>query len=134
MKDKEREILGKLNNFFLSDLLEESEYEYNRYDAENNHYIVEIKHRTNHYKNTMIEFDKFSYNLLYAEMNNKKFIYAVQMIDKIYVFNITSLMSKGYFFNWEWRLMPKQTEHKDKRLIKKLVGYINISKRVKEID
>ena len=133
MKDIEREILGKLNNFFLSDLLEESEYEYNRYDAENNHYIVEIKHRTNHYKNTMIEFDKFSYNLLYAEMNNKKFIYAVQMIDKIYVFNITSLMSKGYFFNWEWRVMPKQTEHSDKRLIKKLVGYINISQRVKEI-
>ena len=133
MKDIEREILGKLNNFFLSDLLEESEYEYNRYDAENNHYIVEIKHRTNHYKNTMIEFDKFSYNLLYAEMNNKKFIYAVQMIDKIYVFNITSLMLKDYSFNWEWRVMPKQTEHSDKRLIKKLVGYINISQRVKEI-
>ena len=87
MKKKERFILERLNRFFLSDVLEESKYEYNRYDAENNKYIVEIKHRDKFYKDTIIEFDKFSYNILYAKMTKKFFIYVVRINNKIYVFN-----------------------------------------------
>ena len=50
MKEKERKILNKLNTFFLTDELIEDQYEYNRYDAENTHYIVEIKHRESFYE------------------------------------------------------------------------------------
>ena len=133
MKEKERTILNKLNNFFLTDALVEDEYEYNRFDAANTSYIVEIKHRDKFYEDTMIEFDKFSYNLLYAQMVNKQFIYAVQMKNNIYVFNITKLVSSSYKFSWIWKSLPKQTEFADKKEIKKLVGYININESVKEI-
>jgi hypothetical protein len=134
MKENEIAILNKLNNFFLSDELVEDKYEYNRYDAENNYYIAEIKHRESFYQDTMIEFDKFSYNLLYAQMSKKQFIYVVKMLKKIYVFNITKLVSSGYKFKWRWKdNLPKQTEYADKRKIKKLVGYININESVKEI-
>ena len=134
MKEKERTILNKLNNFFLTDALVEDEYEYNRFDAANTSYIVEIKHRDKFYEDTMIEFDKFSYNLLYARMSKTQFIFVVKMDQKIYVFNITKLVSSGYKFKWIWKdNMPKQTEFADKRKIKKLVGYININESVKEI-
>ena len=133
MKDKERAILNKLNNFFLTDALVEDEYEYNRFDASNTSYIVEIKYRDKFYEDTIIEFDKFSYNLLYSKMANKDFIYAVKMLKKIYVFNITKLVKKGTAFNWTWKELVKQTEFADKRKIKKLVGYININESVKEI-
>ena len=133
MKNNEIPILNKLNNFFLSDVLVEDKYEYNRYDAENNYYIAEIKHRESFYQDTMIEFDKFSYNLLYAQMSKKQFIYVVKMKNKIYVFNITKLVSSGYKFKWIFKELKKQTEFADKRKIKKLVGYININESVKEI-
>ena len=133
MKEKERTILNKLNNFFLTDALVEDEYEYNRFDAANTSYIVEIKHRDKFYEDTMIEFDKFSYNLLYAQMSKKQFIYVVKMDQKIYVFNITKLVSSGYKFKWIFKELKKQTEFADKRKIKKLVGYININESVKEI-
>ena len=133
MKKKERFILERLNRFFLYDVLKESKYEYNRYDAENNKYIVEIKHRDKFYKDTIIEFDKFSYNILYAKMTKKFFIYAVRINNKIYVFNITKLVQEGYNFNWIFKDMPKQTEFANNKEIKKLVGYININKRIKEI-
>ena len=133
MKEKERAILNKLNNFFLTDELIEDKYEYNRFDAENVYYIVEIKYRDDFYKDTIIEFDKFSYNILYSQLVKKQFIYAVKMGRKIYVFNITKLVSSSYNFNWTWKDMPKQTEFADKKEIKKLVGYININESVKEI-
>ena len=133
MKEKEIPILNKLNNFFLTDVLVEDEYEYNRFDASNTYYIVEIKHRDKFYEDTMIEFDKFSYNLLYAQMSKKQFIYVVKMDQKIYVFNITKLVSSGYKFKWIFKELKKQTEFADKRKIKKLVGYININESVKEI-
>ena len=133
MKEKEIPILNKLNNFFLTDALVEDEYEYNRFDASNTYYIVEIKHRDKFYEDTMIEFDKFSYNLLYAQMSKKQFIYVVKMDQKIYVFNITKLVSSGYKFKWIFKELKKQTEFADKRKIKKLVGYININESVKEI-
>ena len=133
MKNKERFILDRLNRFFLSDVLKESEYEYNRYDAENNKYIVEIKHRDKFYKDTIIEFDKFSYNILYAKMTKKFFIYVVRINNKIYVFNITKLVQEGYNFNWIFKDMPKQTEFQNNKEIKKLVGYININKSIKDI-
>jgi hypothetical protein len=134
MKNKEREILNKLNNFFLVDVLVEDKYEYNRYDAENKYYIVEIKYRESFYEEVMIEFDKFSYNVLCSQLVKKQFIYAVKMKDEIYVFNITKLVSSGHKFKWIWKdNLPKQTEFADKRKIKKLVGYININQSVRTI-
>ena len=131
LKEEEEHILYTLNEYGVD--LELDAYKYNRFDAYNEHYIVEFKHRKSYYKDVLIEFDKFSYNLLYAEMNNKYFIYAVRMEYHIYIFNITKL-AKQYDFRWEWKEMPKQTEFGHKEKIKKLVGYININKSAKEYN
>ena len=131
LREEEEHILYTLNEYGVG--LELDTYKYNRFDAYNKHYIVEFKYRKSYYKDVLIEFDKFSYNFLYAETNNKHFIYAVRMEYHIYVFNITKLV-KHYDFKWEWKDMPKQTEFGDKEKIKKLVGYININKSVKEYN
>ena len=136
MKSKERNILNKLNDF-LSELYAhnfvEDNHKYSRYDAENEHYILEIKYRDTFYNDLLIEFDKYSYNLLYANMLKKQFIYAVQIEDRIYLFNITKLAESGYDFKWVWRDMPKQTEFADNRKMRKLVGFININESIREI-
>ena len=133
MKDKELYILYALNTEFPEADIKEDKFIYNRYDAYSKKTIIEIKDRNIFYENTMIEFDKFSYNLLYAQMSKKQFIYVVKMDQKIYVFNITKLVSSGYKFKWIFKELKKQTEFADKRKIKKLVGYININESVKEI-
>ena len=98
MKQNEKDILDSVNKEFNIEL-KWNDYEYNRFDAEDKNYIVEIKDRKKYYDNTMIEFDKYSYNLLYAEIIRKQFIYAVQMKNTIYVFNITKLVESEYNFN-----------------------------------
>ena len=129
MKAAEKEILDKINlECNLS--LKSDEYEYNRFDAEDNKYIVEIKDRHKFYKNTMIEFDKYSYNLVYSQVANKEFIYAVRMESKIYIFNLTK---KDCSYKWEWRDMPRQTEFKNNEKIKKLVGLLDINNSVRVI-
>ena len=129
MKDAEKEILDKINlECGLS--LKADDYEYNRFDAEDNKYIVEIKDRHKFYKDTMIEFDKYSYNLVYSQMKDKDFIYAVRMESKIYIFNLTK---KDCTSRWEWRDMPRQTEFGDTEKIKKLVGFVDIEKSVRII-
>ena len=132
LKENERIILNKLNNFFLADILKETTYEYARYDAYNKNYIVEIKHMGKFYDGALIEFDKFSYNLIYAKITNKQFIYAVRMEYKIYIFNITKLYKSNYNFNWTWRDMPITTNFNSDKRIQKLIGYININEKVKE--
>ena len=127
MKSRERKTLQKLNRFFLTDILIEDDFEYNRFDAENNVYITEIKNRNKHYDDILIEFDKYSYNILYANHKSKKFIYVVSSGANIYVFNITELVRANHNFNWEWRDMPKQTEFSKTEKTKKFVGYINVN-------
>ena len=112
--------------------LKEDTYQYNRYDAYNNTSIVEIKKRKTFYKNTMIEFDKYSYNLLYAKLINKKFIYAVRMKGWIYVFNITELTKHKYDFKFARRTMPIATEFARDGVIKKVVGYIHVDNAIRK--
>tara|TARA_Y100001938_G_C8101286_1_gene441899 strand:- start:13639 stop:14031 length:393 start_codon:yes stop_codon:yes gene_type:complete len=129
MKDAEKQILDKINlECRLS--LKADEYEYNRFDAEDERYIVEIKDRHKFYKDTMIEFDKYSYNLVYSQVANKDFIYAVRMESNIYIFNLTK---KDCSYNWEWRDMPRQTEFGNTEKIKKLVGFLDIENSVRII-
>ena len=130
LKNKEQQILYTLNEYGLS--FEESKYKYNRFDADNKHYILEIKSREKFYSSVVIEFDKFSYNLFYSQMKDKHFAYAVRMEKKIYVFNITKLAQQDYDFGWEWRDMPRTTEFGHNEKIKKLVGYIDINKKAKD--
>lgn len=134
LKDKERIILNKLNNFFLTDPLTETTCEYCRYDASNKNYILEIKYMGKFYKGALIEFDKFSYNIMYSKMKNKQFIYAARMENKIYIFNVTKLLALNYDFDWTWRDMPLTTNFKSNKRIQKLIGYIDINKNVKECN
>ena len=129
MKKEERHIMYVLNQGGAK--LKEDTYKYNRYDAYNNTSIVEIKNRKTFYNNTMIEFDKYSYNLMYAKLINKKFIYAVRMHDNIYVFNITELTKHKYDFKFAMRTMPVATEFARDGVIKKVVGYVHVDKAIR---
>ena len=129
MKKEERRIMKVLNKAKAK--LKEDTYQYNRYDAYNNTSIVEIKKRKTFYKNTMIEFDKYSYNLLYAKLIGKKFIYAVRMKGWIYVFNITELTKHKYDFKFAMRTMPIATEFARDGVIKKVVGYIHVDNAIR---
>lgn len=131
MKKEERKIIALLNKYSKQPI-RESKYEYNRFDAFSDLVIIELKYRGKHYDQTMIEFDKFSYNHMYANLMDKKFLYAVRMMDLVYVFNITNLVKKNYNFNFGWRDLPKTTEFKRKEDVKKFVGYIDIKKAIKK--
>jgi len=109
MKENEVKILKSFNRY-LSDKAILSENEYHRFDAENNNYIVELKYRNAKYNDWIIEFDKYAYNKVYSEINNKIFLYVVGYENYIWIYNITELDNSGYNYKWQNKVMPKQTE------------------------
>lgn len=129
MQSNEKEILDRLNELGLNLIWDE--YQYNRFDAENKGCIAEIKDRHSFYQLTMIEFDKHSYNTLYSQHINKKFMYAIRMKGFIYIFDITELNRQKYNYKWEWKTIEATTNFTNRELVKKLVGYIDISKGFK---
>ncbi len=132
MKEKELSIIRRIEAKSNLDI-KQSAYKYNRFDAYNDKSIFEVKHRHTFYYDVIIEFDKFSYNYAYARVNNLNFIYAVEMNDIIYIFDIVNLVKEGFNFNWKWIDMPKTTEFDKKEKIQKYVGLINIKKACCEI-
>ena len=125
MKAQELAMIKRIESKSNSDI-KQSDYEYNRFDAYNDKSIFEVKHRHTFYDDVMIEFDKFSYNYAYAVVNNLNFVYAVEMNNIIYIFDIVNLVKEKFNFNWKWREMPKTTEFNRKEKIQKYVGFINI--------
>ena len=77
MKVKELKVVNVIKKY--KPKIKPSEYEYNRFDAEDELNIYEIKVRSKYYEETFIEFDKYSYNVMYAQEFDKIFIYIVQM-------------------------------------------------------
>ena len=130
MKRNEKEILDAVNGSFEIDLKWDN-YKYNKFDAENQNYIVEIKDRHKHYDKTMIEFSKYSYNIKYSELAKKDFIYVVRMEGKIYIFNISK---KDNTFGWNWKNIEATTNFERKEKVKKLVGYLRLEDSDKVID
>ena len=133
MKIAEKEIIKSINKKFNVELIE-SHSPYMRYDAENNNYIVEIKKRHKYYEDTVIEFEKYCWNKEYSKLKNKEFLYVVQYLQIIYIFNITTLDKEQYNYSWHWRGMPKQTEFNQTEDIDKFIGYINIKESVVEFS
>ena len=131
MKTKELAVVKILKKY--KDI-KPSEYEYNRFDAEDEKNIYEIKVRTSFYEETFIEFDKYSYNVMYAQEFNKIFIYVVQMENKIYLFNISKLYMQDYNFNWQIKKLNRSTEFKNEEQILKIVGKVNIKQSIYEIS
>jgi len=129
MKAKERQILNQVSNHFDIDL-KEVNYEYSRFDAYGDAFIVEIKDRGTFYKKVLIEFDKYTFNKEYAKLRNKHFLYVVGFSDDVYLFNVSDLDSSGYNYRWHWRMMPKQTEFSQSQTIYKFVGYIDVEYNV----
>ena len=132
MKEKEREILNKINDIYDVELIEK-QCQYSRYDAEGQEDIVEIKYREVDYQETIIEFDKYAFNKEYAKINNKAFIYIVGLNDKTYIYHITDLINRGYDFKWRWKKMPWQTEYNKTEWINKYVGFINKTDAIAKI-
>ena len=135
MKQTETKIVQEWNYRFPDKKLTLSPYPYERFDAFNERYIVEIKYRASWYDKLLIEFDKYSYNSWYAHITNKKFLYAVAHESKIIVFNITNINKTEYDYNWKYNEMPKQTEFNDRDKIIKFVGYLdhNTLKETKDV-
>lgn len=131
MKKEEKKILNFLN-IYSNYPIKECEDKYNRFDAYNSISIIELKYRGKHYDQTMIEFDKFSYNHMYSKLMDKKFMYIVRMQDFVYIFDINKLIQENYNFNFGWRNLPKTTEFKRKEDVKKFVGYIDIEKAIRK--
>ena len=125
MEAQECFVLQQINKYY-NQKLKKMLHQYSRFDAYNKKYIVEIKCRGKDYNETLIEFDKYTFNKEYAKITGKQFIYVVGLENKIYIFNISKLNNNGYDYRWEWKRMPKQTEFEDTQEIYKLVGYINI--------
>ena len=134
MKKNEIKVIKRLNNHLPKNKPIINTSRYHRFDAYNDDYIIEIKYRKKMYDNFIIEFDKYAYNKLYAEMNNRKFLYVVGVEEEVYIFNITNLDKSGYNYNWEMRRMPKQTEFENNWDINKYVGYLELwaSKKIGE--
>ena len=132
MKVKEYEVIDILRS--VKKNIQPCEYEYNRFDAEDEKNIYEIKVRSKLFKDTFIEFDKYSYNTMYAQEFNKIFIYVVKMENTIYLFNVSRLYMRGYNFNWELKHLNRQTEFKRNDKIQKIVGSINTEEAVYTID
>ena len=128
MKVKELEVIDILRG--IKKNIQPSEYEYNRFDAEDNKNIYEIKIRSKYYEDTFIEFDKYSYNTMYAQEFNKIFIYVVKMENTIYLFNVSLLYMRGYDFNWELKKLNRNTEFNQTEKIQKIVGYINTDEAI----
>jgi len=132
MKVKEYEVIDILRS--VKKNIQPCEYEYNRFDAEDEKNIYEIKVRSKLFKDTFIEFDKYSYNTMYAQEFNKIFIYVVKMENTIYLFNISLLYMRGYDFNWELKKLNRNTEFNQTEKIQKIVGYINTDEAIYTID
>lgn len=132
MKQSEIDIIEKLNEW-TEDKIQISKKEYSRFDAYNSKAIFEIKNRGAFYESTMIEFDKYSYNQMYSQINKLIFLYVVQMQQMIYIFNVTALTKHFYDFNWSWRTLPTTTEFKNDNDREKYVGYINVNQSIKNL-
>ena len=111
-------------------------YEYAKFDAiDEKDNIYEFKFRNTYYNPTLIEFDKFAYNIMYANIKNKRFLYVVRMKDNIYIFNVSDLYKADFDFQFHYRLMPLHTEfYNNPKKINKYVGYIPIDKAVCVFD
>ncbi len=132
MKVKEYEVIDILRS--VKKNIQPCEYEYNRFDAEDEKNIYEIKVRSKLFKETLIEFDKYSYNTMYAQEFDKIFIYVVKMENTIYLFNVSLLYMRGYDFNWELKKLNRNTEFNQTEKIQKIVGYINTDEAIYTID
>ena len=132
MKVKELKVVNVIKKY--KPKIKPSEYEYNRFDAEDELNIYEIKVRSKYYEETFIEFDKYSYNVMYAQEFDKIFIYIVQMENTIYFFNVSKLYMSGYNFNWQTKKLNRSTEFKNEEQIEKIVGKININQSIYEVN
>ena len=136
MKKNELKIIDRLNKHLPKSKSVVNTSTYHRFDAYNDDYIIEIKYRHKMYQDFIIEFDKYAYNRLYAEINDKKFLYVVGFEEDIYVYNITNLDKSGYNYKWQMIAMPKQTEFEKNWDINKYVGYLELwaAKKIGDID
>ena len=125
MKQHEQRIIAKLNTL-TKDKIVLSEEQYNRFDAENKTSIFEIKHRHTFYEDLIIEFDKYSYNLMYALELDLQFFYVVSMQGVIYMFDIVKLDQMNYDYQWKWQVLPTTTEFDNNDERNKFVGLLNL--------
>lgn len=110
---------------------------YSRFDGQDEDYIYEIKYRDTHYQHTLIEFDKFAFNQMYANFTGREFIYCVGYnmggYIKVFIFNISRLYLYDNPFHWEWREMPLNSIFGKSEKTNKFVGYIDCKEAIKSI-
>lgn len=123
---EEQKVIDIINDYSGLNLVR-SKYEYNRYDAEDVNYIVEIKIRKQIYKDKIIEFSKYTYNKEYAKMMGKQFLYVLgeRPSRKVIVFNMTDIDNQGGInYKWKWMNLPETTEYGRIEKQWKFVGFL----------
>lgn len=123
IKESEMKIINTLRKKFtvLSDIRDTSDKSV--CDAYNAKYRIEMKDRKGYFEDTMIDKKKLDNNMKDTE---RDFLYVVRQCKKLYIFNITKLLSadSDFEFNWEYRDIrcPSTGTYKNKE-----VGYLPIS-------
>jgi hypothetical protein len=129
----EQRIIAKLNTLTNSEIVLSQE-QYNRFDAQNDKGIFEIKHRHTFYEDLFIEFEKYSYNLMYALELDLQFFYVVSMQGVIYMFDIVKLDQMNYDYQWHWKALPSTTEFENNDERNKFVGLLNLGAAFLKLD
>ena len=119
MKEKEVELTNILNSKIKELNLKNTENEFSYYDASNQHYIIEYKIRSKHYKEQFIQVDKLYNLLMIAEHQNKIPVYIVSDPKGIFIYNLNK--NKGYFLNSKIviKQCPYRTEFKENKKVSK---------------
>jgi len=98
--------------------------QYEHYDAENFENIVEIKVRYQDYDKHIIERFKYDRNIEHSLNTGRKFYYAVNYNEYLYVWDINYLDSINYNYYWKTKKLAKTTYFKNNNEIPKVVGYL----------
>lgn len=120
----EKELFDFLKSQHIPDL-EPSEHPTSRYDCYSDMYEldIELKCRTSHYDNLLIEKKKYDALVERAMLFSTTPYYINSTPDGIWAFDLMKLPQP----KWEERSMPKTTFFADNNNVMKVVGYINIS-------
>jgi hypothetical protein len=122
----EHSTIAFLNKKFSLGLIA-CDNEYSDFDAEDKHYIVEIKNRNIFYVEKLIECIKLFKNYQNAQLKGKDFLYVVTDEKGIYVFNLSKNINSVISTDIVKTKQPKTTDFNTKGNIVKYVYMLNIN-------
>lgn len=119
--ENEKQLFKYLKDNYISDLQSTSEYDYKDATSDKYNMVIELKCRTHHYDQLIIEWSKFE-----KLIKNKRCRYICSTPQGIYSFNL-----KKMEIFWADILAPQTTFFQNNDKILKKVGYLHVDKAKK---